>query len=720
MKYIPLATLLLSLPAGAQSFQDAPTRVPQGSPFNNSFSENVDFADVDGDGDWDAVFADGGTAGNDRNRIWINQGGLQGGTTGVFVDKTGARFPTGGDDSRDIEFADIDSDGDPDLYISNTSHILAQSNRWWINQGGIQGGSAGFFVDETLTRYLNLGVNNGTTILSSVAPSVLLSSGGYINYSCDSDFADMNSDGHIDLVLSSYGGVAGGNKPSRIFLNDGHGQFEEFNPSGYRLTSENIFPGEPGLWCQGTQLDETTNTTGATCDIATTALDVELADADGDLDIDILLGARNEEPRYFQNRLEESGGLTFQDKTHAVFQAGYNANAGHYEQEFGDLDGDNDVDIYGANWLVGSQLHDSLLLNDGNGNFSSQGVLPSSSNDHHEADFIDLECDGDLDVIAATFAGPENSFLNNGNGVLTNNTGSQLPSDTSKSLDVEVCDLDGDGDFDLMVANDDTEANVLLNNMSDIADTHAPRVVKLEAAPDRTSSAVPTVIRVHVYDNVPMYLLWYSATTLQYSVNGGPWIPTPMKSMGGQLFRGEIPGSLVGAISYRVRCVDDHGNAGLSNTRSYVATSGCGTSVAYCTAGQSASGCQANLSTSGTPSLSQASGFVINTFGIEGSKDGMFFYGFQGGQANTWGNGTSFQCVAPPVKRTPLLPGLGSPGTCNGAFSRDFNRFWFSSGPAKSPAPGQLVSVQLWYRDSQNTSNQTTSLSDAVQFSVCP
>ena len=33
---------------------------------------------------------------------------------------------------------------------------------------------------------------------------------------------------------------------------------------------------------------------------------------------------------------------------------------------------------------------------------------------------------------------------------------------------------------------------------------------------------------------------------------------------------------------------------------------------------------------------------------------------------------------------------------------------------------GAIVQAQLWYRDPVNTSNQTTSLSDALEFAVCP
>ena len=149
------------------------------------------------------------------------------------------------------------------------------------------------------------------------------------------------------------------------------------------------------------------------------------------------------------------------------------------------------------------------------------------------------------------------------------------------------------------------------------------------------------------------------------------------------------------------------------------ASTACGVATSYCTAGVSASGCQATMSTLGTPSATQPTGFSLVASGVEGAKDGLFFYGTNGPQANPWGNGSSFQCVTPPVFRAGLLNGTGSTGACNGAFSQDMHALW-SSNPAKNPGPGATVQAQAWYRDPMNTSNQTTSLSDAVEFTVCP
>jgi hypothetical protein len=142
----------------------------------------------------------------------------------------------------------------------------------------------------------------------------------------------------------------------------------------------------------------------------------------------------------------------------------------------------------------------------------------------------------------------------------------------------------------------------------------------------------------------------------------------------------------------------------------------------YCTAGTSASGCWPSVYAFGTPSATAASGFTLNVWGAEGKKSGLFYFGSNGRQATPWGNGTSYQCVAPPVRRGSLLSSGGTPGSCDGTFTQDMNALWCPTcpKPAKNPGAGAVVQAQLWYRDPQNTSDGTTTLSDATEFTVCP
>jgi hypothetical protein len=178
-----------------------------------------------------------------------------------------------------------------------------------------------------------------------------------------------------------------------------------------------------------------------------------------------------------------------------------------------------------------------------------------------------------------------------------------------------------------------------------------------------------------------------------------------------------IPAS-AGPGEFIVRNKDISGPKGLSNAMAIDPQACDGGALAYCTAGTSASGCQALLTTSGVPSATAPTGFFVSASDVEGAKDGIYFYGDNGKQANTWGTGTSFQCVVPPVKRTGTLLGVGSNGACDGSFLIDLNEYW-RLHPHKAPGAGTIVQLQLWYRDPLSTSNQTTSLSNAVEFVVC-
>ncbi len=146
----------------------------------------------------------------------------------------------------------------------------------------------------------------------------------------------------------------------------------------------------------------------------------------------------------------------------------------------------------------------------------------------------------------------------------------------------------------------------------------------------------------------------------------------------------------------------------------------CGNAAAYCTAGTSASGCAALLSAVGTPSATALSGFVVSATGVEGAKDGQFYFGTSGRQSTPWGNGSSYRCVSSPVVRAGLLSGNGTSGKCDGSLAQDLNTRWVVTRPVSNPGVGATVYLQLWYRDPQNPSNQTTSFSDALEFTVCP
>jgi hypothetical protein len=152
-------------------------------PSETVIAQDVEFFDADRDGDLDLVLGlEGGHA------LWINDG------SGVFADETSARLPPAGNvEARKVTPADVDGDGDLDLYFSHVNwQGRAPQDRLYINDG------AGRFADGT----------------DRIPPETELS--------LDAAFADLDGDSDLDLVR----GDAGANSV-RIFLNDGAGRFSD-------------------------------------------------------------------------------------------------------------------------------------------------------------------------------------------------------------------------------------------------------------------------------------------------------------------------------------------------------------------------------------------------------------------------------------------------------------------------------------------------------------
>ncbi len=155
---------------------------------------DLEFGDVDADGDLDVVLADWGDNGpiNDgggRTRLWLNDG------TGAFTDATDDRMPeTLAGFSWDIELIDVDNDWDLDLAISCK---LCPSSLLFENDGD------GVFTDVTDGRLPAFGNNY------EFAP------------------IDLDGDGFLDLVTINDGPDNGSGFTEHIFRNDGAGGFED-------------------------------------------------------------------------------------------------------------------------------------------------------------------------------------------------------------------------------------------------------------------------------------------------------------------------------------------------------------------------------------------------------------------------------------------------------------------------------------------------------------
>lgn len=125
--------------------------------------------------------------------------------------------------------------------------------------------------------------------------------------------------------------------------------------------------------------------------------------------------------------------------------------------EAGDYDNDGDLDI-----LVGNERQNRLLRNDGTGKFEDVSRLTLKAGigeETREADFGDVDGDGDLDIFFANVqlfqkVKPTPRLLINNNGVYDLSNPFQLGFPFSAgSMDADLVDIDNDGDLDLLMGN---------------------------------------------------------------------------------------------------------------------------------------------------------------------------------------------------------------------------------------------------------------------------
>ncbi len=351
----------------------------------------------------------------------------------LFQDVSDAHIPARATQgkSMDAKPADLDGDGDPDLLVAN---------EWGYNVLLINDGQ-GRFSDESDKR-LPLKRHDSEDVA----------------------VADFDDDGDLDIIF-----VSEDDQVNEYYLNDGQGFFKDHShqlpltgKSNAVLTLDVNQDGFPDLLIgnDGPNFcllnDGKGHWTPAPDRIPTsskTTQDLEAGDIDGDGDLDIINGNEDGNEIWIND-----GKGNFTDQTKQLIKADMSAWESR-EADFGDVDGDGDLDLFFANvnFRQDKNNQNRLLLNDGKGHFTDVSAihLPSEKMHSVDGDFIDLDRDGDLDIVTAnSFGNSFEFYLNDGKGKFTKETdGIKPPSIKGDGIDIEAADFNGDGKVDLYLCN---------------------------------------------------------------------------------------------------------------------------------------------------------------------------------------------------------------------------------------------------------------------------
>ncbi len=291
--------------------------------------------------------------------------------------------------------------------------------------------------------------------------------GNLPQFSYDSEdigIADFDNDGDLDIVFASED-----NAVHELYLNFGNGRFRDasnrlpISIANSVLARDINNDGRPDiiLGNAGTDFvlinngdttftDETSVRLPQTSDITQ---DLKLADIDKDGDEDLIAGNEDGNKIYTND-----GNGVFRDETSARLPA--SATEETRKVSLADIDGDDDLDIFFANvaFRPGRIRQDRLLLNDGTGIFTdvTSTNLPQDDEQTTEGIFVDIDYDNDPDLVTSNifFNRKMRVFSNNGSGVFTEITKAVLPPNViAEGVGVKAADLNGDGLLDLYLAN---------------------------------------------------------------------------------------------------------------------------------------------------------------------------------------------------------------------------------------------------------------------------
>jgi len=334
----------------------------------------------------------------------------------LFEDQTPERITVVEKMTYGLAVGDVDGDGDLDVYHANFGLIgtgEAQWNELWLNQ-----------YDETKP--------NGKATFKRADDGALPRPAGGPYASRKAEMGDLDGDGDLDIVIANSTIDVQNPGPNQLLINDGRGRFQD--------RSDLLRGAARG---------------GLTCA-------VDLVDEDGDGKIDLIFFG-NYGPDFIGEAnvlvkvIRRPGGrLLLKDVSDRL----PDDLLATVDADFGDLDGDGDLDFVTAE--VGKDEANRVYLRGEDGIFARGQRLPGTNAATHSVALAKIDDDEHLDVLVGNLGVESTDQLLLGQGNGTFRTGPALPATLGPTTSIGIADVDGKGGLDLWVAKGDGYADRLL------------------------------------------------------------------------------------------------------------------------------------------------------------------------------------------------------------------------------------------------------------------
>jgi MYXO-CTERM domain-containing protein len=373
----------------------------------------VAVADIDGDGDTDVL---GG--GSSPDLVWWD---LQSATFSSWSKD----FVTGSfSGAASIELADLDGDLDVDLL---TTADGSDTVSWWSNNGGL-----GAQWEQTMIATSFDGASSAAAGDIDGDGSIDVVGGAesasdIIWWSNDSGVGDVWS---REVIDGDFGAV----RQVRIGDIDGDGDLD-VAAAGY--TEDEI-----AWWENNTSFGQPwiKSVIGESFGGAT---DLQLVDLDGDLDLDVVGSAEDDDDVVWWAN-DGTGGTW----TQTVIDNNFSGVVGVCPA---DIDGDGDIDVVGA-----AEGADDVVWwsnDDGLGTTWTEHVVDFNFNGARSVSAADFDGDGDLDIVATAYVSDDVTWWENADTTGTLWVEAPIEGSMNGAYAVLSGDVDGDGDPDVIASS---------------------------------------------------------------------------------------------------------------------------------------------------------------------------------------------------------------------------------------------------------------------------